>query len=66
MKELNQKAAFPSQAGRQDVALLDYMHVGMGSAFLKVRTPWGPCPWMGGCRLLVRISDTPLGMDGGG
>jgi len=35
MKELNQKAAFPSQAGRQDVALLDYMHVGMGSAFLK-------------------------------
>lgn len=35
MRELNQKAGFPCQAGRQDVALLDYMHVGMGAAFLK-------------------------------
>eukprot|EP00667_Euglena_gracilis_P023694 EG_transcript_26893 len=35
MKELNQKVAFPCQVGRQDVALLDYLHVGMGSAFLR-------------------------------
>ena len=33
--ELNHKALFPCRADREDMALLDYMHTGMGSSFLK-------------------------------